>query len=84
MEKQWVIDASMGVRDGMFCFCPVEGDVEGEFSVVIGLTLISDTLPDGGRLAAIWHPDGQAAVEQFCTEYDSALAELEARLGAPR
>ena len=35
-----VIDASMGARDGLFTFCPIEGDVNGEFSVVTGMNFI--------------------------------------------
>ena len=72
----WVIDASMGYRDGMFTFCPIEGDLMGEHSIVIGMNVISDTLPTDRDVVAIVHEDGQKAVEEFCCQYESELDAL--------
>lgn len=71
-HEQWVIDASMSVQNGQFCFCPIEGDINSEFCVVTGLN--SNVPLNGGKLVAIWHPDGQEAVEQFCREHANLLA----------
>ena len=68
-----VLDASMGARDGLFTFCPIEGDVRGDFRVVTGMNFVSSRPPDRLSLVAIVHPDGQAAVERFCDEHREAL-----------
>ena len=69
-DKAWVIDASMGVVCGQLCFCPIEGDIDGEFTVITGM---NSNVPLGGNLVAIWHPDGQEAVERFCEKYADIL-----------
>ncbi len=66
MWEQWVLDATT-VRDGLFCFCPVEGDITGDYSIVFGMNVLSDKPP--GILVAIIHADGQEAVEAFCEKY---------------
>jgi hypothetical protein len=66
MFENWVIDATMGYP---FCFCPVEGDLSGEFSIVTGMNLLTDKPP--GKLVGIIH--GQAAVEAFCEKYKTEL-----------
>jgi len=73
---RWVLDASMGGRDGIFTFCPVEGDLTGEYTVITGMNFVSDRPPEGGSLVAIIHPDGQEAVEHFCQRYAVELAAL--------
>lgn len=75
MWTECVIDASMGVRDGLFTFCPIEGDVNGEFQVVTGMNFLGSH-PQGMKLVAITHPDGQKAVERFCDKYQDALDRL--------
>lgn len=72
----YVIDASMGARDGLFCFCPIEGDVDGDFTVVTGMNYLSTQPPKGSKLIAIIHPDGQDAVNEFCEENKGALDRL--------
>lgn len=71
--EQWVLDASMEpmTPDGPFCYCPIEGDIDGDFEVVVGFTSVG-SIPRG-RCVAIWHPDGQEAVEDFCRRYAAAL-----------
>src|SRR5688572_7389433 len=73
--KECVIDASMCARDGLFTFCPIEGDINGEFQVVEGMNFIGAP-PDDMKIVAIVHPDGQEAVEQFCEENKVALDAL--------
>lgn len=75
MWTECVIDASMEVRDGLFTFCPIEGDINGEFQVVTGMNFIGGK-PDGMKIVAIVHPDGQEAVERFCEQNRDALDEL--------
>lgn len=65
MWDQWVLDATLS--DGgpdLFCFCPLEGDPEGEFEVITGMNFASDAPP--GRLVGIVHEDGAEAVEAWC------------------
>lgn len=81
--SECVIDATMGYRDGKFTFCPIEGDINGEYSVIVGMNYISRMPPEGLTLVAIVHSDGQDAVDAFCAEYDDALRALEARLYLP-
>lgn len=71
-----VIDASMGVKGGLFTFCPIEGDIDGDFQVVTGMNYLSGKPPDSMKLIAIIHPDGQAAVDRFCSENAAALEAL--------
>lgn len=72
---EWVIDASLS-RDGLFCFCPVEGDLAGEYSIVTGFNILSDRPPQSGKFVAVIHPDGQEAVEEWCQAHDAALTAL--------
>src|SRR5262245_51716586 len=65
--NKWVIDASM--TGTPFCFCPIEGDIRGEFTIVTGVNILSDKPPHGGALVGIVHPDGQKAVEAFCEKH---------------
>ncbi len=75
MKDVWVLDATMGVRDGLFCFCPAEAyETEDTFEItgiVTGMNMLSDTPP--GRLIAIVHEDGQQAVERFAEQHKRAL-----------
>lgn len=74
--KQCVIDASMPVRGGMFNFCPIEGDIDGEFCVVTGMNYLSASPPAGLEFVAVIHPDGQEAAERFCEEHRDALRDF--------
>jgi hypothetical protein len=66
--KQCVLDATMGNNNGLFSFCPIEGDIFGEFEVVTGMNYISSKPPEGLQLVAVIHSDGQEAVERFLQE----------------
>jgi len=77
---RWVIDATMGCHDGLFTFCPIEGDIEGEYTVITGLNVVSSAPPKWGKVVAIVHADGQEAVESFCEENARYLEALRARL----
>lgn len=69
--KDWILDASMDPGPGgSFVYCPIEGDIDGDFSVLTGFTYIGRPK---GRVVAIWHPDGQEAVEEFCERYADEL-----------
>ncbi len=70
MWEQWVLDATI-VEGGLFCFCPVEGDITGDYSIVFGMNVLSDKPP--GKLVAVIHKDGQEAVEAFCEKYVGKL-----------
>lgn len=73
MWDKYVIDASMGVRGGLFCFNPVELDADGNItSVVTGMNCLG-FIPDGAKVIGVIHEDGQDAVEAFCAEYDDEI-----------
>jgi hypothetical protein len=78
MFDRWVIDATMGYP---FCFCPVEGDLQGDYTIVTGMNVISDKPPHGGRLVGVVHADGQGAVEDFCDKYEKELTALSKAVG---
>jgi hypothetical protein len=82
MFDQWVLDATMSdpAGDGVFCFCPLEGDPEGEFSVITGMNFASDTPP--GPLVGIVHEGGPVAVAQWCHEHKDALDALKERMAS--
>ncbi len=78
-ERMWVLDASMGFDGGLFCFCPIDGDIDGEFTVITGLNVLAPPEKAPSNLVAIVHTDGQAAVDAFCEEHAVALERLEYR-----
>lgn len=71
---QCVIDASLS-QDGLFCFCPIEGDITGDFSVITGMNFLGSK-PERMKVVAIVHPDGQDAVEDFCNRWRAELDSL--------
>jgi hypothetical protein len=76
---QCVIDASMGYN-GAFTFCPIEGDLDGEFQVVTGMNYVSGLPPKGMKLVAIIHPDGPEEADDFRKRYEHELAQLSAAI----
>lgn len=78
--RNCVIDATMGFRDGMFVFCPIEFNLIGEFSVISGLNYIGSTMPENHKLVGIVHEGGQSAVEQFCQQHEEELTKLKASI----
>lgn len=76
--SNWVLDATIATPAGTFCFCPIEGDLEGDFKIVTGMNLISDK--PNGDLLGIVHENGQQAVEQWCAEHAEELEQLKATL----
>ena len=60
---QWVIDAAIGTPPGTFCFCPVRGNIDGDFQIVTGMNYIGKQPPEG-ILVGIIHEDGQVAVDK--------------------
>jgi len=67
--------------DGLFTFCPIEGDIETEYTIVTGMNYVSDMPPKWGKVVAIVHADGQGALERFCLENEAYLEALKVRLG---
>jgi len=76
MWEEYVIDATMGVMDETFCYCPIEGEFPNKFSVVTGMNYLSFEPPHNAKLVGIVHQDGTEAVEQFCTENKPLLDKL--------
>jgi len=76
MFDECVIDATMGVRGGMLCFCPVERNEDGEItSVIVGANFLGSP-PPGARVVGVVHEAGQDAVEEFCREHEALIAEF--------
>ena len=69
-ERRWVLDATMGWPP---CFCPVEGDLGGDFTIITGMNFLG-SIPDG-RVEAVVHEGGQECVEEFCKAYKTELLE---------
>lgn len=67
----WVIDATMGVP---FCFCPIDGDLDGEHSIVIGINVLGGP-PPGAKVIAVVHAEGQEAADAF---YEKHKTEIDA------
>lgn len=77
MFPHWAIDASMGVRGGLFCFVPIEDfETPGDFTVIWGMNFLSDVPPDGGVLVGVLHPDGNEAAQAFIDTHADALEEM--------
>lgn len=67
----WVLDATMGWPP---CFCPVEGDLDGDYSIVTGLNLIGSA--PKGKIVAVIHADGQEAANAFYETHRDAITAL--------
>lgn len=75
MWQNWVLDATMDCEDGVFCFCPIEGDLASDdWQIVTGVNVASDHPP--GKLVAIVHQDGQEAVDEFCKTHAAAIEKM--------
>jgi hypothetical protein len=74
--ENWVLDASMSGDGCPLCFCPVEGDLDGDYTIVTGMNLLADKPPDGAKLVAIVHEDGQGAVEEWIERNQAMIAHL--------
>lgn len=72
MWNNWILDATMGYP---FCFCPIEGDLDGEFSVVTGMNMLGSP-PQGAKIVAILHEGGQGAADEFYDLHKSEIDEL--------
>ena len=76
--EDMVLDASMGCRDGLYCFCPVIYDDENQIaSVVTGAMFLSNSLPERGRVVAVVHDGGQGAVDEFCMSNPEIITLIE-------
>jgi hypothetical protein len=74
MFDEWIIDATMGVRDGMFCLVPVRRGPDGEIEeIVTGMNFLSCFPPNDGRVVGVFHEDGQEAANHFVEENREAL-----------
>lgn len=56
MWNEWVLDATMGIHNGVACFVPIEKDG----TLVTGMNMVGYC---PGKLVGVWHRDGPAAVE---------------------
>lgn len=72
---QWVVDVTLWEEGGLYCFVPLEGDPQGEHTLVVGMNFLTDRVP-GGKLVGVVHMDGQEAVDEWCAAHETELAEL--------
>ena len=79
----YVLDASMDASDmGMFCFCPVELDDNGEVkSIIVGMNYISTEPPENSKFLGVVHEEGQGACDKWCKEHDDLILDLRKRFG---
>lgn len=71
--EKWVLDATMGGPP--FCFCPIDGDLDGEFSIVTGMNSLGAPLGNG-KLVAVVHEDGQEAADEFYEQHKAEIDEI--------
>ncbi len=77
MPDTYVIDATMGARGGLLCFCPVKLGEDGSIvSIITGMNFLG-SMPVGGKLVAIVHEGGQDAVEAFCERHADLLTNVQ-------
>ena len=76
--ENWVLDATMGYP---FCFCPVEGDIKADYTIVTGLNMIGNTPPHNGRVVAVVHEGGQQAVDDFYAAHKTEIDEMLKKCG---
>lgn len=76
ISDKWVLDATLYQEDRPLAFCPIEEDG----SVIVGLTFLGSTPP--GTMVAVYHADGQDAVESWMESHPEVLAQLERDLRA--
>jgi hypothetical protein len=75
MWDTWVLDVTIEEPGAPYCFVPVEGDLEGEHSLVLGMNFLG-AKPPGGRLVGVVHMDGQEACDRYCAEHKDELDAL--------
>lgn len=71
MFTDYVVDASMGCNDGLFCVCPVRLDENDEIeSIIVGFNILTDKqgLPNYNIIGVV-HEDGDEAAEEFVNEH---------------
>jgi hypothetical protein len=73
----WVLDVTFWTPEAPLAFCPIEVETG---DVITGLTVLGATPP--GRMYAVVHMDGQAAVEKWMDEHPDVLAQLKRDLEA--
>ena len=80
--NSYVIDASMGCRNGLFCFCPVQMDDEGNAtSIITGMNILGSP-PKGSDVIGVYHPEGDKAAKSFVDEfYDEIKAVISSSAG---
>lgn len=73
---KYVIDAGMGVRQGLFFLRPAKQDKDGHFMPdPTQAHVMSDTAGDR-EIVGIFHEDGPEALDAFCDEHKDALRKL--------
>jgi hypothetical protein len=76
MWDKCVIDATMGARDGMLCFCPVELDENDEITAIVtGMNFVGSP-PGDCKVIGVVHEGGQAAVDEFYEEHKALIEQF--------
>ena len=75
-ENKYVIDATMGVRHGMFFLRPAKLDEDGKFTPDPAKPhVLTDTVGDR-EIVGIHHQGGQASLDAFCEKHKVALRKV--------
>ncbi len=74
--SKYVIDATMGVRQGLFFLRPAKLDEEGKFMPdPTKPHVLTDTVGDR-EIVGLHHQDGPEALDAFCEEHNAALRKV--------
>lgn len=75
-ENKYVIDASMGVRQGMLYLCPARLDDEGDFVPDTSRPRILCDMVEDREIVGIFHEDGAEALDAFCEEHRDTIRKV--------
>jgi len=75
--QEWAIDAGLS-RGEALCYVPIERAGEPAEKLVLGMNMINDPDNPPGRVVAIIHLDGNAAVQKWCDDNPAILARVKA------
>lgn len=75
-ETRYVIDASMGLRQGLFFLRPAKRDCDGNFVPDTDKAHVLSTTVADREIVGIHHRDGRAALDAFFEEHNHALRKM--------
>ena len=71
-NQRYVLDVSLS-KENLYCFCPYEGDIKGEFTVIVGMNIFTSWEEYKDKCDALWSPYGQEDVNAFVIRHPEIL-----------